>query len=108
MLNESIQHILERGNAAMANSKDMNPISHERVEVDGIYTNEFGREEHLHRGQTFPADLVLGNTEWELQEYMFDNHHEGGTDPRLVPKKDDTDKQEKRNHPRLHGDQSDK
>nr|WP_198957510.1 transposase [Paenibacillus selenitireducens] len=92
----------------MGKEKDMNPISHERVEIDGIYTNEFGQEEHLHRGQTFPANLVVGTTEWELKEYMFDNHAEGRTDPRLVPKENDTDKQQKQVHPRLHQDQSDK
>lgn len=88
--------------------KDMNPVSHERVEVDGIYTNEAGQEEHLHRGQTFPASVVLGSTEWDLKEYMFDNHHEGRTDPRLVPKANDTDKQQKQVHPRLHRKQSDR
>ncbi|WP_230190830.1 transposase [Paenibacillus sp. CECT 9249] len=86
----------------------MNPISKERVEVDGIYTNEWGREEHLHRGQTFPADVQLGVTEWELKEYMFDNHHEGQTDPRLVPKADDKEEGEKLVHPRGHRDRQDK
>lgn len=87
---------------------DMNPISKERVEVDGIYTNEWGREEHLHRGQTFPSDVQLGVTEWELKEYMFDNHHEGQTDPRLVPKADDKEDSEKLVHPRGHRDRQDK
>ncbi|WP_314587501.1 transposase [Paenibacillus terrigena] len=92
----------------MGKEKDMNPVSHERVEVDGIYTNESGQEEHLHRGQTFPANVVLGTTEWELKEYMFGNHHEGKTDPRLVSKKDEIENQKKQVHPRLHQDQSDK
>jgi hypothetical protein len=50
----------------MANSKDMNPMTGEEVETTGIYENEAGREETLERGDSFPADLTLGNTEWEL------------------------------------------
>jgi hypothetical protein len=50
----------------MANSKDMNPMSGEEVETTGIYENEAGREETLKRGDTYPADLTLGKTEWEL------------------------------------------
>ncbi|MBB3130296.1 hypothetical protein FHS19_005001 [Paenibacillus rhizosphaerae] len=75
--------------------KRMLPISHDKVEVDGVYTNEAGREELLHRGDEFPADLILGSTEWKLTEFTFDNHHEGRTDPRLVPKENDTNKREK-------------
>ncbi|MGZ9585504.1 transposase [Paenibacillus marinisediminis] len=70
----------------------MNPISREPVEVDGVYANEWGREEVLHRGQTFPSDPQLGATEWQLQQYIFDNHHEGRTDERLVPKSKDEDR----------------
>ncbi|MDR0271448.1 transposase [Paenibacillus sp.] len=80
--------------------KDMLPISREKVEVDGIYTNEWGQEETLYRGQHFPANPTFGTTEWQLKEFMFDNHHEGRTDPRLVPKEDDTDKIGKITHPR--------
>ncbi|WP_458461846.1 transposase [Paenibacillus sp.] len=80
--------------------QDMLPLSHEKVEVDGVYINEAGREEHLHRGQHFPADPVLGKSEWKLTEYAFDNHHEGRTDERLVPKEDDTDKKDKIDSPR--------
>ncbi|MEO2205729.1 transposase [Paenibacillus pabuli] len=80
--------------------QDMLPLSHEKVEVDGVYINEAGREEHLHRGQHFPADPVLGKSEWKLTEFMFDNHHEGRTDERLVPKENDTDKIGKVTHPR--------
>ncbi|WP_458125162.1 transposase [Paenibacillus sp. Z3-2] len=80
--------------------QDMLPLSHEKVEVDGVYINEAGREEHLHRGQHFPADPVLGKSEWKLTEYAYDNHHEGRTDERLVPKEDDTDKNGKINSPR--------
>lgn len=68
--------------------KEMSPISREIVDVEGVYTDETGHEEHLHRGEEFPADLMLGTTEWELTELVYDNHHQGQTDKRLVPKKD--------------------
>lgn len=55
----------------------MAPISGEPVEVDGVYRNEWGREERLERGQLFPSDLMLGATEWKLVEVEFDNNHEG-------------------------------
>lgn len=84
----------------MSESKRMDPFTGEKVEVDGVYENEMGQEEQLHRGEAFPADLILGNTEWTLTEMSFDNHHEGRTDPRLVPKENDTDKQGKIDSPR--------
>ncbi|MBB6674478.1 transposase [Cohnella nanjingensis] len=89
-------------------SKDMNPVSGEPVEVDGVYKNEWGREEELKRGDLFPADVMLGNTEWEWVEMSFDNHHEGETDPRLVPKEKDIDKQGKILHPRRQVDRGSK
>ena len=74
----------------MSKERDgMHPMSRESVEVDGVYANEWGREEVLHRGQTFPSDPQLGATEWELKQFIYDNHHEGRTDERLVPKTDD-------------------
>jgi hypothetical protein len=50
----------------MSNNNDMNPMTGEEVETDGVYSNEAGREELLKRGDEFPADLTLGKTEWEL------------------------------------------
>lgn len=50
----------------MAEDKRMNPVSSEEVETDGIYENEWGREETLKRGDEFPYDPVMGQTEWEL------------------------------------------
>ncbi|WP_374018456.1 transposase [Paenibacillus thiaminolyticus] len=88
------------------NQYKMNPMSRDRVEVDGIYANEWGREEVLYRGQHFPSDPQLGASEWELKEFMFDNHHEGRTDPRLVPKAEE--EPPKQTHPRKHTDQGDK
>jgi hypothetical protein len=78
----------------------MKPLSGERVEVDGVYENEWGAEEQLKRGDLFPSDLMMGETEWELTEFTYENHHTGRTDPRLVPKANDTDKIGKIDHPR--------
>ncbi|NRF97290.1 transposase [Paenibacillus dendritiformis] len=88
------------------NQYKMHPMSRDRVEVDGIYANEWGREEVLHRGQHFPSDPQLGASEWELKEFMFDNHHEGRTDPRLVQKAEE--EPPKQMHPRKHIDRGDK
>lgn len=52
--------------------KSMLPISREKVEVEGVYRDEAGRETFLQRGEEFPADLVLGTTEWELVEFAKD------------------------------------
>ncbi|WP_123043864.1 transposase [Cohnella candidum] len=87
----------------------MLPLSGEKIEVDGVYKNEWGRELELERGNVFPADPVLGTTEWELVEFSFDNHHEGETDPRLYPKKDEIEKQQgKITHPRRHFNRQDR
>lgn len=75
--------------------KEMPPITHEKVEVDGIYTNEWGREEYFKRGEEFSADPILGSTEWRLTEYDYQNHHEGRTDERLISKKTGHGKQDK-------------
>lgn len=69
-------------------NKEMLPVSRETVEVEGVYTDELGRETYLHKGEEFPADLVLGTTEWELTELAQVKHSEGRTNPRLIPKKD--------------------
>ncbi|WP_159887233.1 hypothetical protein [Paenibacillus puerhi] len=57
----------------MANNKDMQPVSGEEVETDGIYENEWGREETLKRGDEFPYDPVLGQTEWELTSLALES-----------------------------------
>ena len=75
--------------------KDMHPVSREEVEVDGVYTNEWGREEHLKRGEAFPSDPILGTTEWRLTEYDLENHHDGRTDERLIVKEKGHGKQDK-------------
>ena len=75
----------------MGQDKRMPPFTGEKVEVDGVYENEWGGEAHLNRGDLFPSDPMLGHTEWTLTELNIENHHDGRTDPRLVPKANDTD-----------------
>ncbi len=55
----------------MSNDKTMNPMSGETVETDGIYADESGKEVTLKRGDTFPADLVLGRTTWEMKGFAM-------------------------------------
>lgn len=74
----------------MSENKDMLPMSKETVEVEGVYENEEGRELYLQKGEEFPSDIVLGKTEWQLTEFALEDHSEGRTDERLVPKKDGT------------------
>lgn len=92
----------------MSESNEMNPVSRETVDVDGVYMDEWGREEKLKRGDQFPADPVHGETEWTLTEFSFDNHHDGKTDPRLYPKENDIDKKGKIDHPRRQMDRGKK
>ncbi|MBP3966342.1 transposase [Paenibacillus lignilyticus] len=80
----------------------MDPMSGEPVEVDGVYKNEWGREEKLARGEVFPADPMLGATEWELTQLDMENHSNGETDPRLYPKKDATAHDAHLQHPKRH------
>ncbi|MBP1157584.1 MULTISPECIES: hypothetical protein [unclassified Paenibacillus] len=74
----------------MAEDKRMNPVSSDEVETDGIYENEWGREETLKRGDEFPYDPVMGQTEWELvslpletQEQEIYKDTSDNTKPRL-------------------------
>ncbi|MGG1553683.1 MULTISPECIES: hypothetical protein [Paenibacillus] len=53
----------------MSNNKQMDPMTGETVETDGIYANENGQEAVLKRGDEFPADLILGETTWKLQGF---------------------------------------
>lgn len=68
--------------------KDMLPVSREQVEVEGVYTDELGREEYLHKGEEFPADLVHGTVEWKLTELAQIKHAEGQTSPEFGPEED--------------------
>ncbi|MGG2198017.1 MULTISPECIES: hypothetical protein [Paenibacillus] len=57
----------------MAEDKRMEPVSGEEVETDGIYENEWGREETLKRGDEFPYDPVNGQTEWKLTSLALES-----------------------------------
>ncbi|MEF3304011.1 transposase [Paenibacillus sp. GYB003] len=56
----------------MSEHDRMNPMSGEPVEIDGVYSNEWGREQFLQKGDVFPADPQLGTTAWELVRYSVD------------------------------------
>ena len=58
----------------MSDNKEMQPVSGEPVEVDGVYSNEWGREQPLKRGDVFPADPQLGTTSWQMVRFAADNH----------------------------------
>lgn len=76
----------------MSEQERMEPMSGEPVETDGVYMNEWGREVYLSRGELFPADPQLGNTEWKLVGLAHDTHTGLTPDPRYreeVTRKDD-------------------
>jgi hypothetical protein len=60
----------------MAEDKSMEPMSGEEVETDGIYENEWGREETLKRGDEFPFDPVMGQTEWKLSSLVLESQEQ--------------------------------
>jgi hypothetical protein len=62
----------KKGESGMSNDKSMAPMTGEMVETDGIYANEAGREVTLKRGEIFPADLILGQTTWEMKALPMD------------------------------------
>jgi hypothetical protein len=49
------------------------------VPKDGVYTDGWGREEILHKGDSFPEDPQMGQTHWEMVRYPFDNQQTGRT-----------------------------
>ncbi|SFM02680.1 hypothetical protein SAMN03159341_11482 [Paenibacillus sp. 1_12] len=74
----------------MAEDKSMEPVSGHEVETDGIYENEWGREETLKRGDEFPYDPVMGQTEWKLVSLPLESQEQemyrdttANTKPRL-------------------------
>ncbi|WP_052487086.1 hypothetical protein [Gordoniibacillus kamchatkensis] len=50
---------------------DVDSMTGDEVEVDGVYANEAGREVTLRRGDKFPADLTLGRTTWTLKGFSL-------------------------------------
>ncbi|WP_166246073.1 hypothetical protein [Paenibacillus turpanensis] len=63
----------------MSEDKRMDPMTGEKVEVTGTYETEWGREEQLKRGDRFPVDLALGETEWKMVSYELDDAQKGET-----------------------------
>ncbi|MBD0382440.1 hypothetical protein [Paenibacillus sedimenti] len=55
----------------MSGDKTMNPLSGDKVETDGVYADEAGREVTLKRGDEFPADVILGRTTWEMKGFSM-------------------------------------
>lgn len=53
----------------MANSKEMNPLSGDTVETDGVYRSEYGHEVQLKAGEAYPMDPQAGKVEYELVEF---------------------------------------
>lgn len=68
-------------------NKSMLPVSREKVETEGVFRDELGREVYLQEGDEFPADLVYGTMEWEMVELAQETNSKGHTDDRLIPKK---------------------
>jgi hypothetical protein len=56
----------------VANEKRMNPVSGDKVETDGVYEAEWGRQELLKQGDDFPSDVMMGDTEWKLVQLPSD------------------------------------
>jgi hypothetical protein len=86
-------------------TESMNPLSGEPVEIDGVYSNEWGREQFFRRGDVFDADPMLGTTAWELVRFEVDRTTSETEHPhknRLVPEHSDLDS------PRGHVDRGDK
>ncbi|MEB3102607.1 hypothetical protein [Ferviditalea candida] len=81
----------------MAENKNMNPASGEKVETDGVYATEWGREELLKRGDSFPSDVMLGDTEWKLVSLPSEEQQ-----TKINNERGETEK------PRLHIDRGDK
>ncbi|WP_127580217.1 hypothetical protein [Paenibacillus koleovorans] len=83
----------------------MNPISGESVEITGVYSNEWGREQYYAKGQVFDHDPMLGETAWQLVRYEVDTTTSETEHPhmnRLVPE------HTKHDSPRGHIDRGDK
>ena len=90
----------------MSEHDRMNPISGEPVEVEGVYSNEWGREEYMRKGDVFPADPQLGTTAWELVRFSADSITSETEHDHLNLQ--DKNKQSGHDSPRKHVDRGDK
>lgn len=64
----------------MANEKEMNPLSGDTAETNGVYRDAYGHEVQLKAGEQFPMDPQYGKVEYELVEFAkeFDEIPDGG------------------------------
>lgn len=60
----------------MANEKEMNPLSGDRVETDGVYRDPYGREVELKAGEDFPMDPQLGQVDFQMISFAHDDDRE--------------------------------
>lgn len=90
----------------MSEHDRMEPMSGEPVEVEGVYSNEWGREQLLRKGDVFPADPQLGTTAWELVRYTVDSIT-GETEHEHLNRADQN-RQDGHSSPRKHVDRGDK
>ena len=63
--------------------KKQNPKTGDQVEQTGYYTDEWMIVEPFEKGDTFPADPIMGDTHWKLLHYPFDSQ----TTSKFLPKK---------------------
>lgn len=82
----------------MSEQERIDPMSGEPVEVDGIYENEWGREERFNRGEVFPADPQLGTTTWKLVGLTSDTNTGWAPDSRFREEFNVTDGHKQRLH----------
>jgi len=72
----------------MANEKEMNPLSGDTVETDGVYRDPYGHEVQLSAGEQYPMDPQYGKVDFELVEFAkdFDDRPDDGihTDERAA------------------------
>lgn len=82
----------------MSEQERMDPVSGEPVETDGIYENEWGREQRFNRGEIFAADPQLGTTTWKLVGLTSDTNTGLEVDSRFREEQNVTDRHKKHQH----------
>lgn len=82
----------------MSEQERMDPMSGEPVETDGIYENEWGREQRFNRGEIFAADPQLGTTTWKLVGLASDTNTGWDVDSRFREEQNVTDGHKQRLH----------
>ncbi|MCI3927207.1 hypothetical protein MO973_44250 [Paenibacillus sp. TRM 82003] len=62
----------------MANEKNMNPLSGDRVETDGVYRSPYGHEIELKAGEDYPMDPQYGKVEYEMVAFSYGDKTQAG------------------------------